>query len=243
MKKLFSALLIFLCVHSFAQETDDEYYDFGTNEGITVFGDSSLSKSKETEAMIIDKLKGLPKERVQFIKEDLLIGAGFRNTATVKYRKTSGKEKTSSVLRGAFHAAFGFMPKAPKLKHFSEVEYGELPAGEFYSFDSVIYESKLKDVSPDVKTLMELEYMLQIEFCNGIVIEKQNLNYYTDKNINKFEKLALSLPDNIENIKPLKDRYLHKELPKVKASLERYKNPNEYDLLIKKNLPNFNYKK
>jgi len=76
--------------------------------------------------------------------------------------------------------------------------------------------------------------MLQIEFCNGIIIQDK-ISYYTDENINKFERLTLGLPDFPENVYQAKNRYLN-ELQKIKAALERYKNPSENNLRALQNL-------
>jgi hypothetical protein len=51
-----------------------------------------------------------------------------------------------------------------------------------------------------------LEYMLQIEFFYGTIIH-DNMNYYTDENIGKFERLILSLPDFPESIFQAKNRF------------------------------------
>ncbi|GHV82568.1 hypothetical protein AGMMS49991_11260 [Spirochaetia bacterium] len=83
---------------------------------------------------------------------------------------------------------------------------------------------------------MELEYMLQVEFCNGVLIRDWNQNYYTKKNIAKFEEMANSLPESPPSIKQLKDRYLNEDLPKIKAALERFNNPNENYLQAMRNL-------
>jgi hypothetical protein len=48
--------------------------------------------------------------------------------------------------------------------------------------------------------------------------------------------LALSLPDSPPGIKQAKDRYLNVELPKIKAALERFKNPSENALRARENL-------
>jgi hypothetical protein len=81
---------------------------------------------------------------------------------------------------------------------------------------------------------MELEYMLQIEFCNGILAH-DNLNYYTDTHINEFEGLILRLPDFPESVYQAKNRYLN-ELRRIKAALERYRNPSEDYLRALQNL-------
>ena len=80
-----------------------------------------------------------------------------------------------------------------------------------------------------------MEYKLQIEFCNGI-LHQNNINYYTEKNIKRFEELVLILPDSNEGYSKLKGRYLNIELPKIKAALERYKNPSENYLRALENL-------
>jgi hypothetical protein len=70
--------------------------------------------------------------------------------------------------------SLGSVPEKP----FSEIEYARLPQGEFYKFDSVVYASQFRDVSPVVRTAFELEYMLHVEFLDGILIQSRNLNYY-----------------------------------------------------------------
>ncbi|MDR3114765.1 MAG: hypothetical protein LBU25_04510 [Treponema sp.] len=243
MKKLLPVLIIRFCTHVFSEEAEDvartssknnletydEYYEFGSGAGITIYGDTKI---QEIENMIIHTLNGSEHERERFIQEDLLVKAGFRRTANSRYRKTTGGEKALSIVHGVTHAVFSRIPMKP----FFEEEYGKLPEGELYSFYSVWYMSQFKDVSIEIRTIMELEYMFQIEFCNGVLTQNWNITYYTDKNIKRFEELAQSLPDLPSNIKRLKDRYLYIELPKIKNALERYKNPSEKALQARKNV-------
>jgi hypothetical protein len=216
-------------------EDDEPYYDYENTEGITIYAeDPGLEFPPESaEANILSRLNGLQKERERFIKEDLLEKAGFRSTANVKFRKTNSSEKALSVLHGMMHIlSLGSVPAKP----FSEIEYAGLPRGEFYKFEPVIYASQFRDISPLVLRVIELEYMLQVEFLDGILIERHNLNYYTEENIGKFTGMAMSLPDWPADIKQVKERYLNIELPKIKAALERFKNPGGNALRAKENL-------
>jgi len=212
---------------------DEEYYDIGGYGGITIIGERTPEFEPESiEAIVLSSLNGSLPERKNFIENDLLENAGFRRTGNVKYRKTDGGEKTLSVLHGVANLlSFGVVP----MKSFSEIDYGRLPNGEYYPFESVIDSSELKDISPDVIAVLELEYILQIEFCNGILIEN-NKRYYTKENMEKFEILILKLHEFPESIKQLKKRYLDIELPKIKNALERYNNPSENYLQALENL-------
>jgi hypothetical protein len=88
---------------------------------------------------------------------------------------------------------------------------------------------------------MKLEYLLQIEFCNGMIIQ-DTVNNYTDENIFRFEELINKLPDHPESKKKKKKRFLN-ELKKIKTALERYRNPSEDYLRAVENLKNnFNIK-
>jgi hypothetical protein len=247
MKKLLLISALFIYQITFAEDLNDidvtstenaeeneQYYDYENTEGITVYAEPLPEFPPESaEANILIKLNGLQKEREQFIEEELLKKAGFRGTANVKFRKTNGSEKAASVLHGIMHVfSLGKVPVKP----FSEIEYAGLPQGEFYKFESVIYASQFKDISPLVRRVIELEYMLQVEFGGGILIQSHNLNYYTEENIAKFTGLAMSLPDYPPNVKQVKERYLNIELPKIKAALERFKNPSENALRAKENL-------
>jgi len=120
------------------------------------------------------------------------------------------------------------------MKPFFEVEYDRLPKGDHYKFESVIIKNDLINAAPEVLTIIELEYMLQMEFCYGIVIQ-DTVKYYTDENIKKFENLIYKLPDHPESIKKAKARYLN-ELKSIKAALERYNNPSENYLRALQNL-------
>jgi hypothetical protein len=225
MKDKICILLFFIYLTAYAQEADDYlddvYYDTGTAGGLTVFGERPLD-SESMDAHVLNKLNGSLSDRKKFIETEFLEESGFRRTGNVRYRKSTGSEKASSVLHGLAHLfSFGIVPTKP----YSEIEYDRLPKGEYYKFQSVFIKSNFKNVTPEVLTLMELEYMLQIEFCNGIVI-RDSINYYTDAHIDKFEKLILSLPDLPESIQKAKSRYSN-ELQKLKAALERYRNPSE----------------
>jgi hypothetical protein len=135
--------------------TADEYYDFRIDEGITIYTERV---SDPVEDFITGKLNGTLKEREEFIEEDFLTKAGFRRTGSVKFRPTTESEKAFSILHGVTHAfSLGILPMTP----FFEEDYARLPQGEFYHFESVMRESSFKDVSFEVRTVMELEYMLQ----------------------------------------------------------------------------------
>jgi hypothetical protein len=234
MKNEICILLFFLNFISYAQEADDywddEYYDTGTAGGLTVYGERPMD-AESINAHVLNQLNGSLSERKKFIETEFLVESGFRRSGNVQYRKSTGSEKASSVLHGLAHLfSFGIVPSKP----FSEIEYNRLPKGEYYKFQSVFIKSNFISVTPEVLILMELEYMLQIEFCNGIVI-RDSMNYYTDENINKFEKLVLRLPDFPENICQAKNRYLN-ELQKIKAAFERYRNPSENYLRAVENL-------
>jgi hypothetical protein len=213
---------------------NDEYHIFGgMAEGITIYEGRPRDFAPESiEGSILHALNGSLADRKNIIENELLGNAGFRRTGNLKYRKTEPSEKAMSVLHGAAHAfSFGIIPMKP----FFEIDYARLPDGVYYSFNSVISSSELIDISPEILSVVEIEYMLQIEFCNGILI-KNNINYYSEKNINKFEKLILNLPEYPESIRQLKERYLNIELPKIRRSLYRYNNPSEDYLRALENL-------
>ncbi|MDR0540330.1 MAG: hypothetical protein LBG74_07520, partial [Spirochaetaceae bacterium] len=190
------------------------YEDFGESGGITIY-----AKKPAYEEYILKQLNGFEYERENFIRDDVLKKAGFQRTATARFRKTTSKEKAASVFHGLAHVlSFSIVP----LKPFAEIEYAALPEGTFFPFEQVITTSPYRDAATDVRTCMELEYMLYVELCNGIVIQNWNTKYYTEKNIAKFEKLARSLPDNPPEIQKLKDRFLNQELPRVRAALARF---------------------
>jgi len=229
----------------YAQEVNDEdfddiFYDFESAQGITVYAEQPKEYEPESKnAYVLNHLNGSFTDRKQFIEMEFLKESGFRQSGNVKYRKTKTSEKTLSVAYGVLHLlSLGSIPMKP----FFEVEYDKLLKGESYKFESVFIKSDYKDVSPEVLTVMELEYMLQIEFRNGIIIQDninnyRNVNYYTDENINKFEKLILDLPDFPESIYQAKTRYLG-ELQKIKTVFERYKNQSEDYLRAVQNLKN-----
>jgi hypothetical protein len=216
-------------------EENKRYYDYENTEGITIYAEHPQPEfpPESTEANILAMLNGFQEERERFIKEDLLKNAGFRGTANVKFRKTNDSEKALSVLHGMMHI---FSLNSVPTKPFSEIEYARLPRGEFYKFESVIYASQFKDISPLALRVIELEYILQVEFGGGILIQSHNLKCYTEENIAKFTGLAMSLPDYPPSIKQVKDRYLDIELPKIRASLDRFKNPSENALRARENL-------
>jgi hypothetical protein len=225
--------LFFLPQTAYSQENDvineDEYYDFGIDDGITIYGDRSLIETK-----ILNALNGSLSDRKNFIENNLLEDAGFRRTGNVRHRKTDASEKRLAALHNIGNLfSFGIIPAKP----FSEIEYAKLPKGHYYSFESVIINSELKNISLDVYNVFKLEYMLQIEFANGLVIS-DTVNYYTEENIKKFENLILRLPDFPESIAQIKERYLKIELPKIKRAYDRYTNPGEDYLRAMENLRN-----
>jgi hypothetical protein len=219
-RRFFGFMLLSVSSFVYPQESGDntienEYADFGANEGITIYGETV----NPDEDYILEHLNSFVSKRKRFIENELLDDAGFRRTGNIRFRKSTGSEKALSVLHGVAHTfSFGIVP----IKPFLEVEYGKLPKGEYYPFETVIYSSKYRDYSPDILRAMELEYKLQIEFGNGILYS-DNMHYYSEENIKKFEELALMLPDTIENFRKLKDRYLNEELPRIRRALERQK--------------------
>jgi len=227
-------LVLLINVSIYSQETDngiieDEYIYLWDTEGITIYG---KFPSDSIEAEVLTILNSSLSNRKQFIESALLENAGFRRTANVRYRRSDASEKALSVFHGIAHVlSFGIVPMRP----FSEIEYDRLPRGEYYSFESVIISSELINISAEVLSVLELEYMLQILFCNGILFE-YNRNYYTEANINKFESLILELPNSPESIRRLKERYLNIELPKIINALDRYNNPSEEYLRAVQNL-------
>ena len=229
--------MVVVCSGVFAQEPHDDlyddYYDFGISGGITIFGERpSEYASESTEANILSALNGSPSDRKNFIENDLLHNAGFRSTANLRYRRTDGTEKALSVLHGIGRVlSFGIVPMKP----FFEVDYGRLPNGVYFSFETVISSSELNDISPDVLAVMKIEYKLQIEFGNGF-LSNSNRNYYTQENINRFEMLILDLPELPESIGQLKERYLNNALPAIKRSFERHNNPGDDWLQALENL-------
>jgi hypothetical protein len=239
-RKILCIALLFVDLVIFPQETgdnnniNDSHHDFGTAGGITLYGERQEEfDSESTEVYVLNQLNGTVSDRKRFIETGLLERAGFRRTANVKYRKTNASEKTFSVLHGAVRAfSLGLAPVSHK--PFLEIEYDKLPKGEYYRFESVIVKSDLLNLTPEVLILIELEYMLQIEFFNGIVMQ-DTLKYYTNENISKFEKLILRLPDVSESIKLLKKRYMN-ELKKIRTAFERYNNPGEDYLRALQNL-------
>jgi hypothetical protein len=221
-----------------AQEADgqnyseDEYFDFGVAEDIKIYGARPKEyDSKSIDAYVLDKLNGSLSDRKQFIETEFLEESGFRRTGNVKYHKTNGAEKTASIFSHiGYNFSLGFIPVLPLF----EIEHDRLPKGEFYKFESVFIKSNFTNVTPEILTIMELEYILQIEFCNGILMQN-NKNYYTEENIDKFDRLIHRLPDSTESVHQVKNRYLI-ESQKIKAALERYRNPDENYLRALQNL-------
>lgn len=216
-----------------ANETiDDSYHDFGTAESITVYADRTLDP-ESIDAYVINRLNGSSAERRRLIEKDFLEESGFRRTGNVKFRKATAGENTQAVL-GEFtrFITLGLIPirKLP----LGEVEYDALPRGCRYPFEQVIVRSTFHGVSPEVFTLLKLEYMLQIGFGGGIVYQ-DSIEYYTDSNIDQFEELIASLPDYPEDIQNAKNRYAN-ELLRIKAALKRYKNPGENYIRARQNL-------
>ena len=236
MKKIVLIILFSINTILFAQETDDfpddEFYDFGMAGGITVYAERSKEYDPDSiDAYVLNKLNGYQSARKQFIETDFLEEAGFRRSAAVRYRNSTGMEKTISVLHGLAHLfSLGIVP----IKPFFEIDYGELQKGEYYRFERIISTSRFRFASPEVLTVIELEYKLQMEFCFGIII-KDNANYYTDENIGKFEELIYKLPEYPESLMTAKNRYLN-ELQKINGSYERYKNQSENYLRASENL-------
>ena len=234
--------LLFFVNIVYAQETgndfdDDYWYDFGMAEGITIYAERPKEFDSESmEAYVLNQLNGSASDRKQLIETDFLEEAGFRRSGTARYRRTRASEKTSSILYGIGHAlSFGIIPQRP----FLEIEYDKLPKGQYYNFVSIIGTSKFKDISPEVLILLEAEYMLQIWFCNGIIIQ-DNINYYTEENITKFEALIFKLPDYPESMGQAKSHYIA-ELQKIKAALERHRNPSENNQRALENLREYFY--
>ncbi|MDR2897364.1 MAG: hypothetical protein LBU99_01020 [Spirochaetaceae bacterium] len=239
MKNIYVFFVLFLVnTMMYSQEdnstVNDDYSEFDEMSGITIYGELPEEFAPESiEAAVLDQLNESPSARKQFIETELLEKSGFRRTGTVRYRKTDGKEKVLSVLSGFGNLfSFGMAP----IKSFREVEYGKLPKGMYYPFESVMLSSQFADISPDVWNILKLEYMLQIEFCHGIVMQ-DNVSYYTDKNIEKFETLVLKLPDYPESVLEAKTRFLN-ELVRIKRSFERRRNPSESQKAMQENFRN-----
>jgi hypothetical protein len=225
-------LAFFVNLTAYAQEADnypdDEYYDSGTGRELTIYGEFP---EDSIDTHVLNRLNGSLSERRRFIETEFLEESGFRRTGNVRYRQSTDSEKALSVMHGIGHLfSLGIVPMKP----FYEIEHGRLPRGEYYKFESVFIKSNFINVTPEVLILMELEYMLQIEFFNGIIIQ-DNINYYTDTHINKFEGLILRLPDFPESIYQAKNRYSN-ALEKIKVALERYRNPSEDYLRALQNL-------
>jgi hypothetical protein len=216
---------------SFPAETGEETVYHGMVEGVTLYGDPGL---EAVEADILTRLNGFSADRERFIENDLLRNAGFQRSANAKFRRTTGSEKTAAFFQGLARAFFAGIPP----RSFWELKYGSLPQGEFYHFDSVIYAGLFKDISAELRTALELEYMLQVEFSDGVLIRGWNVDYYTEENIARFERLAVSLPDSDSppGIRRLKERYLKEDLPRIRAALDRYEHPSESALWARQNI-------
>jgi hypothetical protein len=227
MKRTIFILLFFVSLAAFAQEADDyfddEYLDVGIARELRIYGERPREfASGSIDAYVFNLLNGSILDRKQFIEIDFLEASGFRHSGNARYRKTDGAEKISSILSGiGSMSSFGLIPMKP----FFETEYDRLPKGELYKFETVFVKSDFTNVAPGILTLMELEYMLQIEFRNGILLQDY-IKYYSDENINKFERLIHGLPDLPESFYQTKNRYFS-ELKKLRAALERYRNPDE----------------
>jgi len=227
MKKIILLLLFSTNAILHAQETDDfsddDFYDFGMSGGITVYAERIKEYEPDSiDAYVLNRLNGFQSGRKLFIETDFLEEAGFRSSGAARYRKSTGTEKTMSVLHGFAHLfSLGIVPMKP----FFEIDYDELLKGDYYRFEQIINTSRFRFASPEVLTVIELEYKLQIEFCFGIVI-RDNVNYYTDENIARFENLIYKLPDYPESLMTVKNRYID-ELQKIRNAHERYKNPSE----------------
>jgi hypothetical protein len=225
--------LLFVPQANYSQEDDiineEDYYEFWMTEGITIYGERSPAETR-----ILSALNSSLPDRKNFIENNLLEDAGFRRTGNVRYRKSEASEKGLSILHGIGKLlSFGLIPMKP----FFEIDYARLPKGQYYSFESVIIHSELKNISIDIFNVLKLEYMLQIEFADGTVIE-ETLNYYTEENIKNFENLILNLPDFPESIRQIKERYLNIELPKIKRAISQHDNPSENYLRALENLKN-----
>jgi hypothetical protein len=243
MKRIIFWLMFYISITNYAQEPNNEkeedYFDVGTGKELVIYGERQKEfASDSTEALVLKQINGNYSDRKQFIEAKFLEEAGFRRTGNAKYRKTESSEKAISVLHQIVSLiSFGIVPKKP----FLEIEYGKLQKNQFYSFEQVLINSQYANVSYDVLNIMKLEYMLQIEFCNGMIIQ-DTVNNYTDENIFRFEELINRLPDHPESIAQSKKRFLN-ELKKIKSALERYRNPSEDYLRAVENLKNsFNIK-
>ena len=207
---------------------NEESYDLEmSGGGLTIYGERRETK----DVYVLEKLSGSLSDRKQFIEIDFLEGAGFKRSGNVKIRKSDGSEKAYSVLHGIGHLlSFGIIPVKP----FSDIEYDRLPKGDFYKFEPVFIKSNFTNVTPEVLIIMELEYILQIEYCNGILTQ-DNVKYYSGESINKFQGLIEKLPEYSESIVYIRNRFLI-DLKKIKASFERFKNPSENYLRAIENL-------
>jgi len=233
--------MLLIYTFAFAQDTnennnfnDEYFYSFDSINELTVYGKHPFVFAPESiEANVMSVLNGSLLERRQFIENVLLEKSGFIRTGNARFRSTDASEKSLAILHGITHLlSLGIIPMKP----FIDIEYGRLPCGVFYPFKTIMDSSELNKISSEVHTIMEIEYMLQIEFSNGSLISNWNVNYYTEENINKFESLIMRLPEFPENIQLLRERYLNIELPKIRQALERYNNPSENYLRALKNL-------
>ncbi|MDR1858767.1 MAG: hypothetical protein LBQ69_04785 [Treponema sp.] len=205
------------------ENTDDSYHDFGAAGSITVYGDRALDP-ESIDAYVVNQLNGSRSERRRFIERDFLEKSGFRRTGNAKFRRTTAGESAQAVLHELTRLMTLGLAPVRKLP-LGEMEYGVLPRGNHYPFEQVLARSTFHGVSPEVSTLLKLEYMLHIGFSDGLVYQ-DSIQYYTDSNINQFGELIASLPDYPESIRSAKTRYAN-ELLRIKAALERYRNPSE----------------
>ena len=239
MKSLFLVFLLFIGFNVYSQESQeiaeyqsDFFYDFGVSGGITVYADRPMEFTSDSiEAFVLNRINGFQSDREQFIGRYFLEEAGFRRTGNVRFRQTTGSERALSLIHGVAHMlSLELIPRQP----FFEVEFGRLPQGEYYNFNFIINSSRFRYASPEVLLIIELEYLLQIIFFNGRIIQ-DNVNYYTDENINRFEELIFRLPEYPESILQARNRYLN-ELQRIRVAYERYQNPSENYLRAIENL-------
>jgi len=226
--------MLFIYSFVFAQDTNEYFHGFESIRELTVYGERPFDfDSASIEENVLSLLNGTLSDRKKLVENYLMENAGFRRTGNCRFRSTDASEKSWSIFHGITNLlSFGIIPRKP----FFEIEYGRLPRGVFYTFQTIIDSSELNNISPEVIAIMEIEYMLQIEFANGVLISNWNANYYTENNINKFERLIMRVPEFPQNIKILRERYLNIELPKIKQALKRHNNPSENYLKAMENL-------
>ena len=239
-KKILAACMFLIYPVIFAEDTfdsdlDDMYHDLGAASGIIIFGERQEEFVNESiEANILSALNGSLSDRRRVIENDLLENAGFRRTGNARFRRTTREEKAMSMLHGITRMLSLGLVQVRESSFFI-IEYGRLPDGVFYPFSTVITVSELHNIYPSVRLAMEIEYMLQMKFTNGVLFSG-NVHHYTDENINKFETLILELPEFPESIQQLRKRYLNIELPRIRQVLERHRNPSEDHIRALENL-------